>query len=999
VPSARLHAAETCGRRSVKKAEFQGVRVAVRPMRGESGDSPVDPQSYERISTQLSALLAEMVKAQEVAVADSWSPEVQPGGTIGRFRLARELGRGGFGVVFEALDGELNRTVALKVVRPGTRIAARGSQWLLREAEAVARLNHPNIVTLHDFGQGPTGPYLVFELLRGQSLAERLRSGPLPLDEVIDVGVAVSRALVHAHGAGVIHRDLTASNVHLAGDGAVKVLDFGLAHLFGRDGANDGGTPAYMAPEQWEGDQGDARTDLFALGVILHQALSGAFPYKVDKGWSEALEPGETPRLPRRAAPARLRRLVRSLIEREPDQRPESARAVRDTFLALRKERDGAGRRRLLWGAVGVAVAAIATAGWLYLRHEPPPGEQVKVVLAAMENSAGQPALDAVPGLLSAALEPSPRVKLVPPARLAYVARQAGTVLPEKLDAERGKELARVAGAAVLLVPGAWLEEGAPAVGVRAIEAETGKLLFRARAAPGGAGGLAAAVDLLADRIRRELRERSDDRRLRRPVAETVTASPEAARVYYEGVGCLEKASAAQASTTPCRGLFEQALALDPSFPLAHFQLASLSFLPGDTGQWARGHLKAALEAEARLPAREAALVRALTARVDGRRDEALRIYDQLLAANPEDPELLSAVWSLYSELHDWASATRYLEKLVAVEPDADGPLNDLIAALGRSNRTDALRSLLSRLELQGARRAGPVVAAYVWLGDHEAAVRAARRAVEELGDAQLENLRYALLAAGQFPEAEAIARRQLALDPSRLVRYRVDMAVAAQGRITEALRWVAQTEQLTARSTALSEGLAYRQAMIAAATGSAEQTWQYAAPLQATAPRRAAQLAVVFALLDDLPHAEALAADLEPEAPERAQYEALRVWRRGDTAAALARLALSESQDPWPATGMAPAYLMAEISAAAKDDVGVLTAVDRFHRLPPDRIWRAWAYPRSLYLAAVAHRRVGELGAARLDLERLLRLYARADPGVALLKQAQLLRAQLQRP
>jgi tetratricopeptide (TPR) repeat protein len=958
----------------------------------------VEPKSYERISTQLSALLAEMVRTQEVAV-EAWSPEVQPGGTIGRFTLVRELGRGGFGVVYEAMDADLNRTVALKVVKPGSRIAARGSHWLMREAEAVARLNHPNIVTLHDFGQGPTGPYLVFELLRGRSLAERCRTGPLPLDEVLDVGIAVSRALVHAHGAGVIHRDLTAANVHLAEDGGVKVLDFGLAHLFGRDGANDGGTPAYMAPEQWEGDRGDERTDLFAFGVILFQAFSGKFPYQVDKGWSEALEPGETPRLPRRSAPAPLRELVRSLIDREPERRPQNARAVRDTFLALKKARDGAGRRRVLWSAAAVTAAALATAGWLFLRHEPPPAEQVGAVMAAMENGAGEASLEALPGLLAAALEPSRRVRIVPESRLGYLSRQAGLGEPGKLDAERGKDLARIAGAAVLLVPSSWREDGAAAIGVRAVESETGKAMFQAGVTLRGPADLAKAVDQLSDRIRRELNERYEDRRIRRPVAEAVTASPEAARFYYQGVDCLARPVLARGSVTQCQGFFERALALDPTFPLAHYQLASLSFLPGDTGQWAQGHLQAALEASSRLPAREAALVRALSARVEGRRDEALRIYDQLLSANPEDPELLTALASLRFEQRDWSSATRYLEKLVAVQPEEEGPLLDLILALGRSNRSDSLRALVVDLERQGSRRARPLVQAYGWLGDHEAAIRVARKAVQELGDTQLDSLRYALLTAGEFKEAEEVGRRQLAIEPSRLTRYLVDGALAGQGRLTEALLWVGETETLTARGTSSSEGLLYRQAMIAAGTWKAERVWRYASLLQAIAPSRAAQLAVVFALLGDLPHADALAADLDRATPEGEQYEALRAWRQGDPGGALARLARAESQDPWPVIGLAPAYLMAEISAAGGDDIGTLAAVERFHRLPPDRIWRAWAYPRSLYLSAVAHRRLGQLDAARRELGRLLVLYARADPGVELLKQARALHVQLQRP
>jgi len=973
--------------------------VAGEPARGQSGDAPAEPKSYERISTQLSALLAEMVRAQEISVAEAWSPEVKAGGSIGRFQLIRELGRGGFGVVYEAMDADLNRTVALKVVKPGTRVAARGSQWLMREAEAVARLNHPNIVTLHDFGQGPTGPYLVFEMLRGRSLAERLQEGTLPLDDLLEVGIAVSRALVHAHGSGVIHRDLTASNVHLSGDGAVKVLDFGLAHLFGRDGANDGGTPAYMAPEQWEGDRGDERTDLFALGVILHQAVAGTFPYQVDKGWSEALEPGETPRLERRAAPAPLRRVVRSLLDREPGRRPENARAVRDALLALKRSREGARRRWALWAAAGVTAAALATAGWLLLRHEPPPGERVGVVVASMENGAGEASLEAVPGLLTAALEPSRRVRILPESRLGYLSRQAGLGEAGRLDAERGKELARIAGAAILLLPSSWREDGAAVIGVRAVESETGKALFRAKAALGSPGGLARAVDELSDRIRRELNERSADRRIRRPVAEAVTASPEAARYYYEGTDCLARQVEVLGNETQCQGLFERALAFDPSFPLAHYQLAAMSFLPGQSGEAAAPHLQAAIGALARLPAREAALVRALSARIEGRRGDALRIYDELLAATPEDPQLLEAAADVNREAVDWPSAVRYLQKLDAVEGDADPPLDYLIEALGRSNEQDALRALAARLEPLGPRKGLQRVKVFVWLGEPSAAVEEARRAVAELGDAQIDTLRYALQAAGDFVEAEAVARREVAALPAaQAVRYRVDMALTAQGRVTEALRWLDETIQSTASLAVDAIGAHYRQAQIAAATGSAERSWRYAASVLARAPKDAAQLAVLFELLGDTRHADQLAQSLEPGSPADRQVQALRAWRAGDAAGALATLAREEERDPWPNEGIAPSYLMAEIEAAVGDDVDTLAAVERFQRLPPDRIWRAWAYPRSMYLSAVAHAHLGERDAARREVDRLLALLARADADVPLARQARALRRELTR-
>ena len=134
--------------------------------REQTQDSPGHRDGEEQLSVGLTALLGEMVRTTAEPLAP-WLP-AHPGEELGRFKLLRELGRGGFGVVFEAEDRELGRRVALKLIRPGSRIAERGPEWLQREAEALARLNHPNIVTLHDLGQGQTGAYLVFELLRGR---------------------------------------------------------------------------------------------------------------------------------------------------------------------------------------------------------------------------------------------------------------------------------------------------------------------------------------------------------------------------------------------------------------------------------------------------------------------------------------------------------------------------------------------------------------------------------------------------------------------------------------------------------------------------------------------------------------------------------------------------------------------------------------------------------------------------------------------------------------
>ena len=199
-----------------------------------------------------------------------------PGQVVGRFELVREIGRGGFGVVYEARDRELPRSVAFKSVRVGGALDAR-QQRLLYEAEAAARLAHPNIVTLYDVGHCDDGPYLVLELLHGGTLGERLKEGALPLGEALRIALEVARGLAHAHANGVVHRDLTPGNVFLCADGQVKILDFGMAHAFGRRKV-DGGTLAYMAPEQIADAPEDERTDVFALGVILYQMIRGELP-------------------------------------------------------------------------------------------------------------------------------------------------------------------------------------------------------------------------------------------------------------------------------------------------------------------------------------------------------------------------------------------------------------------------------------------------------------------------------------------------------------------------------------------------------------------------------------------------------------------------------------------------------------------------------------------------------------------------------------------------
>ncbi|MFO0581784.1 MAG: protein kinase [Anaeromyxobacter sp.] len=299
--------------------------------------------SIEQVSVQpgaMSALLEELFRSPAPR-AGADEPALPPGTRVGRFELRSVLGRGGFGVVYEALDVELGRTVAFKLVRPGRRNPAREARLLL-EAEAAARLSHPNIVTLFDLGRSEHGPYLVLELLRGETVGARAARGPLPRAEALRIATEVARGLAHAHAAGVVHRDLAPGNVFVCDDGRVKILDLGMAQAFGKERV-DGGTPGFMAPEQRAGGEEDARTDVWALGALLAAMLGGAPPR------------------------GRLGKVLRRMQAEAPGDRYRDAGEVLVALEQASPEREAA--RRSTWLATGAAAIALAAmvGGWLWL--------------------------------------------------------------------------------------------------------------------------------------------------------------------------------------------------------------------------------------------------------------------------------------------------------------------------------------------------------------------------------------------------------------------------------------------------------------------------------------------------------------------------------------------------------------------------------------------------------------------------------------------------------
>jgi hypothetical protein len=344
-----------------------------------------------------------------------------------RYRLDELIGRGGMASVWRATDTVLGRPVAVKRLHAGLLADEEHAERFRREALLVARLSHPNLVHLLDRGEDADGPYLVMELVDGENLKTRVRrDGPLPPDEAARICAQVGRALVYAQSQGVVHRDIKAQNVLLTPDGGVKLADFGIARLMEGDGQPGltrtdmlVGSADYLSPEQADGRPVDARTDVYSLGIVLYECLTGRLPFRgegfVAVAMKHCSEPLPDPRVLAPDVPDWLAACALRAAEKDPDRRYADAAAM---VTALEGGHDGGTavmslpqggpvrleedtqrhrrprRRAFLWGAgvLAVLVVAAVAALVLFLPSEDPP----------------EPAAAAVPLQLSAVVDYDP---------------------------------------------------------------------------------------------------------------------------------------------------------------------------------------------------------------------------------------------------------------------------------------------------------------------------------------------------------------------------------------------------------------------------------------------------------------------------------------------------------------------------------------------------------------------------------------------------------------
>lgn len=293
------------------------------------------------------------------------------GKTLSHYRVLQKLGAGGMGVVYKAEDLKLGRFVALKLLPEGLSHGHRRVEQLYGEARAASALNHPHICTIHDIDEHKGRTFIIMEVLEGQTLSEAISGKPLKAEQIVKLGLEIVDALDAAHGKGIVHRDIKAANIFLTLRGNVKILDFGLAKLLPPVAETAStqtlaetrafvGTLPYMAPEQLQGRQTDARTDIYATGIVLYEMASGQRPFRQDSTPKLIEDILHRPPQPVRELnpkiSVRLEQIILKCLEKDLANRYQRAKELLDDLKQLTAPASAAPRRQLFVATAGLTV-------------------------------------------------------------------------------------------------------------------------------------------------------------------------------------------------------------------------------------------------------------------------------------------------------------------------------------------------------------------------------------------------------------------------------------------------------------------------------------------------------------------------------------------------------------------------------------------------------------------------------------------------------------------
>jgi tetratricopeptide (TPR) repeat protein len=623
------------------------------------------------------------------------------GETISHYKILEKLGGGGMGVVYKAEDTKLQRFVAIKVLPSHLTSDEEAKTRFVREARAASALEHPSICHIHEIGETPEGHlYMVMPCYEGETLGERIGRGPLEVEEALDIITQVASALARAHEKNIIHRDIKPGNVMLTGGGRqAKLMDFGLAKKLDatkltRTGTTVG-TVAYMSPEQVLGKKTDHRTDIWALGVVFYEMLTGRQPFQGDYEpavlYSIINEEPEPVTGIRRDVPPGVENVVEKALSKDvakryqttaelladlEEQRDQIELGVRQRrFIKLRKKT----RKRLL--RVGLPAVLAAVAAFVLFVVQPfeleirtktrqAIAQENSIAIMFFENIA-DPAdkglmASIVKNALITDLGDSEYIRVIGEQQQHNILKRLGGEDLRRLDVSVASEVARLAEANWLLTGKILRLEPNYVITTEMSHTKTGEVRY-----PKVAGNVGEDLFPVIDRLTREIRAdlklpKEAEEEPDRAVADFTTHSEDAYRYYVQGMDYLRRGFGHEAKAS-----FEKSLEYDSTFAMAHFRLTTRD-INMDLIERER-LLEAAVRHSDNASKKDRLYIKSAHARISGDLDQAVMHYETIVETYPYEREAYLELGSLYQRLGETEKALASYEKTLELDSTGAG--------------------------------------------------------------------------------------------------------------------------------------------------------------------------------------------------------------------------------------------------------------------------------------------------------------------------------------
>ncbi len=757
-------------------------------------------------------------EAEHTKTLETPKEDLTRGSTFaGRYEIIEELGKGGMGRVYRVEDKKIKQEIALKLIKPDIASDKKTIERFKNELTTARTIRHKNVCAMFDLGEEKGQHYITMEYISGEDLKGSIRRfGHLPIGKSISIAGQICEGLAEAHNLGVVHRDLKPNNIMIDKDGNARIMDFGIARSIREKGITGSGimigTPEYMSPEQVEAKDVDQRSDIYSLGVILFEMLTGRLPFEADTPLAVAMKhKSETPPEPRSInpqVPADLSRLILRCLEKAREKRFQSAegllselgkieKGIPTTDRAILRKKPLTSReitvqfslklKKLFMPALAlIAVAVIGIAIWKLLPEKeaaPPAKIENSIAVVSFENQTGEKAFDylqkVIPNLLITNLENSGYFYVVTWERMRDLLKQMGKGDVEFIDQDLGFEICRREGVRAIVL-GTYAKAGEVFVtDVKVLDVDSKKSLKSTTARGQGVDSvLLTQIDELSKRIvegvglsAQKIGSTQWD------IAEVTTSSLEAYNAFIQGMESYDKFYFGNAQQH-----LEKAVKLDSSFAIAYLYLASCySYLKGGEAQ--NEAIENAKKYAHRASEKEKLYIEAKYAgSIEKNPEKRFTLLQELVAKYPQEKQALLSLAGIYRAKNQFPEALQAINRVLDLDPDHGSALN--IAAF-----------------------------TYADMGNFEKAAEYFKRYISvSPGEPNpFDSLGELYFRMGRLDDAVASFKQAMAIKPDFGSELGISLVFGVKGNYVEAMSWIDQLIQNTPFPSFKTQGLLWR--------------------------------------------------------------------------------------------------------------------------------------------------------------------------------------------